>query len=253
MSAMAPDYCSAGQATIDVLPDDVLLEIVDSYLDENSKTICTWHKLVHVRRRKVAKRRACLAAAPGSTTFCKGFPLKAGASTWKTSPFVDTPVLSQLYTVLLGDFRVVLDMLDMLDMPHLRQFIGRARRPKPAKAARVSFDPRYILLEFPPGVSTLRILSPFFSLVERLDLVTCSPFKLRGIYRPEPALFLELFQPFTAVRSLDISKGLPFIAPALQGPHRGKGHRKPFADARQISGRPIAIPCWNDSEEGAGQ
>jgi hypothetical protein len=197
---------------------------------------------------------------------------------------IDTPVLSRLYTALVGH--------PVSDIPDLRQFIGRARRLKPSNAARVSFDPRSILLEFPPGGSTLRIvrhrmdweiasmalvcgqLSPFFSLVERLDLVvTYSPFKLRGINSTEYSLFLECFRPFTAIQDLYVSKSLvPLIAPAL---HELIGERatevlpklrdlslggsvipesvqeaiQPFIDARRLSGRPIAIHCWE--EEGA--
>ncbi|KAI0299223.1 hypothetical protein BC826DRAFT_1102793 [Russula brevipes] len=138
---------------------------------------------------------------------------------------IDTPVLSQLCTALVGDL--------VPDIPHLRRFIGRARRLKPSKVAKVSFDSLSILLEYVPG-STLRIfrhrmdwgissmtlvcgqLSPFFSLVERLDLVlTCSPFNLRGINTTESTLFLELFRPFTAIQGLYVSRSL--IAPALQG------------------------------------
>jgi hypothetical protein len=184
---------------------------------------------------------------------------------------IDTPMLSRLYTALVGD--------PIFDIPHLRQFIGRARRLKPSKAARVSFDPRSILLEFPAGGSTLRIvrhrmdweiasvalvcgqLSPFFSVVERLDLaVTYFPFKLRGINGTEFTLFLELFRPLPATQGLYVSKSfVPLIAPPLQEligeratevlPNLRdlflggsvvlgsvqKGIR-PFADARQISG-----------------
>ncbi|KAI0284791.1 hypothetical protein BC826DRAFT_143458 [Russula brevipes] len=45
---------------------------------------------------------------------------------------IDTPVLSRLYLSLELDYHV-------LSIPHLGQFVGRARRLKPSKAARVSF------------------------------------------------------------------------------------------------------------------
>ena len=56
MSATAADCCGAGQATIDKLPDDVLLDIFDFYLD-NDNSACErrnadeWFTLVHVCRR----------------------------------------------------------------------------------------------------------------------------------------------------------------------------------------------------------
>ncbi|KAI0292163.1 hypothetical protein BC826DRAFT_1020352, partial [Russula brevipes] len=52
---MAADCCGVGQAMIEMLPDDVLLEIFDFYLnDENShgpRNVDKWHTLVHVCRR----------------------------------------------------------------------------------------------------------------------------------------------------------------------------------------------------------
>ncbi|KAI0291828.1 hypothetical protein BC826DRAFT_464733 [Russula brevipes] len=185
---------------------------------------------------------------------------------------VDAPVLSQVYTSFAADF--------VFDIPHFTQFIGRARGLKPSKAPRVLFASRSILLEFSPG-STLRInryrtdwcissivlicgqLSPFFSLVERLDLVAGDDLE---VGRPiESALFLELFRPFTAIEGLYVSKSLvPLIAPALLeligeratevlpnlrdlflgGPVQET--IQPFVDARQLSGRPIAIHRWEE-------
>jgi pimeloyl-ACP methyl ester carboxylesterase len=46
---MAADCCGAGQATIDKLPDDVLLETFDFYLA--GQNLDQWHTLVHVCRR----------------------------------------------------------------------------------------------------------------------------------------------------------------------------------------------------------
>jgi hypothetical protein len=161
---------------------------------------------------------------------------------------IDTPVLSQLYTTFVGDL--------VLDIPHLRQFIGRSRQLKPSKAARVSFDSQSILLEFPPGGLTLKImyhrgdwkiasiasvcgqLSPFLSLVERLDLVvTYSPFELQEINSTESTVFLELLLPFTAIQSLYVSKSLvPFISTCTAEAHRGKGHRSINQPARSFLG-----------------
>jgi hypothetical protein len=58
MSAMAADCCDVGKAMIDELPDDVLLDIFDFYLDSDHKgpygpyqDFDAWHTLVHVCRK----------------------------------------------------------------------------------------------------------------------------------------------------------------------------------------------------------
>jgi hypothetical protein len=55
MSAMASDYFCVDQTTIDDLPDDVLLEIFDSYLDDKDPndiySADQWHTLVHMCQR----------------------------------------------------------------------------------------------------------------------------------------------------------------------------------------------------------
>ncbi|KAI0290298.1 hypothetical protein BC826DRAFT_1106533 [Russula brevipes] len=143
---------------------------------------------------------------------------------------IDTPVLSQLYMSLDRDF--------VFDIPHLRQFIGRARQLKPSKAVRMSFDTWSTLLEIPPRGSTLRIriahdrtdwqsssmamvcgqFSPLFSLVERLDLVAgYFSFERRRVDGIESTLVLELFRPFTTIQGLYVSESLvPFVALVLQ-------------------------------------
>ncbi|KAI0285561.1 hypothetical protein BC826DRAFT_1051916 [Russula brevipes] len=51
---MASNYCDVGQATIDDLSDDVILEIFGFYLDDKGPnepcSIDKWHTLVHVCR-----------------------------------------------------------------------------------------------------------------------------------------------------------------------------------------------------------
>jgi len=188
---------------------------------------------------------------------------------------IDTPVLSRVYAEFSEDL--------VFDIPHFTQFIGRARGFKLSKAPRVLFRSQSIVLEFSPS-STLTIvrhrtdweissialicnqLSPFFSLVKRLDLVvTYSPFQLRGIDSTESTLMLELFRPFSAIQGLYVSSSLvPLIAPALQEfigeratevlpnlrdlflgepviPGSVQEAIQPFVDARRHSGRPIAI------------
>jgi hypothetical protein len=62
-------------------------------------------------------------------------------------------------------------------------------------------------------------LSPFCSLIERLDFIAnLSPTELQGEDDIESTQFLQLFRPFTAIRSLHVCRSLvPFIATALQG------------------------------------
>ncbi|KAI0291826.1 hypothetical protein BC826DRAFT_1186718 [Russula brevipes] len=172
---------------------------------------------------------------------------------------VDTPVLSRVYAEFSEDL--------VFDIPHFTQFIGRARGFKLSKAPECCFG-------HSPStdweISSIALicnqLSPFFSLVKRLDLVvTHSPFQLRGIDSIESTLMLELFRPFSAIQGLYVSSSLvPLIAPALQEfigeratevlpnlrdlflgepviPGSVQEAIQPFVDARRHSGRPIAI------------
>ncbi|KAI0298881.1 hypothetical protein BC826DRAFT_1102934 [Russula brevipes] len=92
----------------------------------------------------------------------------------------------------------------------------------------------------------------------------------------ESTQFLEIFQPFTTVRSLYVSKTLvPFIAPALQellgesatevlpnprdlslGGSVISGSMQediqPFTEARRLSGQPVAVHHWRESGHGIG-
>jgi F-box-like len=51
--ATTADWCDIGRVTIDILPDDVLLDIFDWYLEENPgiDELEEWHTLVHVCRK----------------------------------------------------------------------------------------------------------------------------------------------------------------------------------------------------------
>jgi len=66
-------------------------------------------------------------------------------------------------------------------------------------------------------------LSPFFSHIERLDLVPgpsyshFDPQSENSALATEPTQFLELFRPFAAIQSLYVSERLvPFVIPALR-------------------------------------
>jgi hypothetical protein len=195
---------------------------------------------------------------------------------------IDTPVLNLLYMRFFMDF--------VFDIPHLKQLIGRAKRLNPPKAAELWFDPRNITLGLERGSrlnvrceridwqldSMARVcdqLSPLFSSIERLDLTWDSmssgpQAEPQGKDDMEPTQFLEIFQPFTAIRSLYVSKTLvPFIARALQeligesttevlpnlrdlslGGAAMSGSIQediqPFIEARRLSGRPVAVHHW---------
>ncbi|KAI0298241.1 hypothetical protein BC826DRAFT_1184412 [Russula brevipes] len=197
---------------------------------------------------------------------------------------IDTPVLNRLLMVFFMDL--------VFDIPHLKQFVSRARGLDPFKAARLVFNSRFIRLELDkhPGVS-LRVrcsridwqldsmvlicsrLSPFFPSIERFHIIwSGSSLEPQGKDDTETTQFLEIFQPFPAIRSLYVSKTLvPFIAPALhelvgesatevlpnlrnlflQGfPMSGSIQEdiQPFIEARRLSGQPVAVYHWEGGE-----
>ncbi|KAI0302762.1 hypothetical protein BC826DRAFT_966032 [Russula brevipes] len=197
---------------------------------------------------------------------------------------IDTPVLNK--------FSMSLDLYFVFDAPHLKQFIGRAKGLKPYKVARVafttesvqlslteplplSFEMTYVMIGLKVHIMSLICdqLSPFLSLVERLDLTADHwPSLSQEEHHTVSSSFLELFQPFTAIRSLYVSEGLiPFIALALQQPIGERATEvlpnlrdlfmgrptllepvqkamQPFVTARQLSGQPIVIHHWEGSE-----
>jgi hypothetical protein len=197
---------------------------------------------------------------------------------------IDTPVLNKF------SMSLILDLV--FDVPHLTQFIGRAKGAKPYKVARVAFTTESIQLELTePLHLSLKMrcdridwkvhamslvcgqLSPFLSLVERLDLTADYwPSLSQEEDGTVSSRFLELFQPFTAIQSFRVSESLiPFIALALQ---QLVGERatellpnlrdlfmgrptllelvqeamQPFVNARRLSGQPIVIHHWEGSK-----
>jgi hypothetical protein len=196
---------------------------------------------------------------------------------------IDTPILNILYMEFFMDL--------VFDVPHFKQFIGRANGLNQYKAANLLFYSQFILLliDQPSGL-LLRIrcninridwqldsmgrvcdqLSPFFSSIERFNLVwNDKPSEPQGKDDMESAQFLEIFQPFTAIRSLYVSKTLfPFIAAALQEPvgesvtevlpnlcdlsleefaisRSTQQDIQPFIEARRLAGRPVAVHHWD--------
>jgi hypothetical protein len=142
---------------------------------------------------------------------------------------IDTPVLDQLHITFFMDL--------VFDIPHFKQFVGRAKRLSPSKAAKLWFDPRSIRLELdqPRGLSLEvrcnRIdwqlysmalvcgqLLPFISSIGRFDLFWGDiSLESQGKDDMESTQFLEILQPFTTIRRLHVSKTLvPLIVPALK-------------------------------------
>ncbi|KAI0288994.1 hypothetical protein BC826DRAFT_1107322 [Russula brevipes] len=144
---------------------------------------------------------------------------------------IDTPRLSRLSLSFFPD--------SVFDIPQMEQLIGRLEGLRPFKVARVVFDGWSIQLELdqphgPPWrigcmvgidlqVSSMALvcsqLSPFFSHIERLDLVPAySHFDPQCENNAtESTQFLELFQPFAAIHSLYVSERLvPLVIPALR-------------------------------------
>jgi hypothetical protein len=112
-------------------------------------------------------------------------------------------------------------------------------------------------------------LPPFFSSIERFDLIWDGiSLEPQGKDDMEPTQFLEIFHPFTAIRSLYVSRTLvPFIAPALQeligesttevlpnlhdlslgGATMSASIQEdiqPFMEARRLSSRHVAVHHW---------
>jgi len=198
---------------------------------------------------------------------------------------IDTPVLNK--------FSMALFLDDLFfDFPDLMQFIDRAKGLKPYKVARVAFtrksirlsltEPLPLSLEIMCDIIDLKVLamslacgqlSPFLSLVERLDLAADHrPSLSDEEYYMQSFRFLGLFEPFPAIRTLRVSESLiSLIVPALQR-LIGEGatevlpnlrdlfmgrptlleliqeEMQPFVDARRLSGQPIAIHHRKRSE-----
>ena len=88
--AATKDWCDIGRVTIDVLPDDVLLEIFDWYLEEDPviDELEEWHTLVHVCR----KWRSLVLQSPRRLNLrllCDGRRrVKEKLNTWPPLPLV---------------------------------------------------------------------------------------------------------------------------------------------------------------------
>jgi hypothetical protein len=191
---------------------------------------------------------------------------------------IDTPVLNKFSMSFSSDL--------VFDIPHLKQFIGRSKGLKPYKVARVAFkagsiqlsltEPLPLSLEMMCGrihwmFDAMSLvcgqLSPFLSLVERLDITGHFHLKPQGEVNLQ---FSQFFRLFSAIRSLHVSESIvPLVAPALQGltgerakevlpnlrdlflggsaiPGTVLEAMQPLVDARRLSGQPITIHHWEE-------
>ncbi|KAI0287720.1 hypothetical protein BC826DRAFT_739865 [Russula brevipes] len=196
--------------------------------------------------------------------------------------------LARIDTPVLDNFSISFFLDLVFDVPHLKQFIGCAKRLKPPKAASVVFGSRSIQLQLEQQLGPIleircdRIdwqvdsmalvcgqLSPFCLPIEQLKFIADRSPAEDVIESTE---FLELFRPFTAVRTLHVSRRLVRpIATALQGLIGPRATEllpnlcdlflwkyaitgavteamQPFLTARQLSGQPIAVHHWEGRE-----
>jgi len=190
---------------------------------------------------------------------------------------IDTPHLKEL--------SIEFFMNLIFDIPQLHRFIGRTRRLRPLNPAQLQFSGDGIRISLGSSPTRLKLeiiceepdwqLSsvaqvcnahfPLLSQVEQLDICETSSMKLAGKNEVDPSQWLELFRPFSSVRSLYVSVTLePLVAtalrelsgdrttellPALQnlsldelgpsGPARDA--MEPFIAARQLSDRPVVV------------
>ena len=145
-------------------------------------------------------------------------------------------VISRIDTPHLDKLRIEFFMDLIFDIPQLHGFIGRATRLRPLNPAQLQFsgDAIRIFLGSSPSRHVLGIMceepdwqlssvtqvcNEHFSLlsqVEQLDIRETPSMVLAGKNEVDSSQWLELFRPFSAVRSLYVSETLePLVAAAL--------------------------------------
>ncbi|KAI0291277.1 hypothetical protein BC826DRAFT_1106032 [Russula brevipes] len=220
-------------------------------------------------------------------------PVLAKLSFYGASEYLED-LVAQIDAPLLSHFDITFFLDPIFDIPHFSHFLGRATGLN-FNAARLVLDHFSIKLKFgSPHASGSKLqircrridwqvssmalvcaqLSPFLSHTEQLHLLS-NYFALHpdpeGKDDMEFTQFLELFQPFSALRSLYVSDSLLwFVVPALQELARdlatdvlpnlrdlflersetfafgstGREVRPPVFTAQQLSGHPIAVHSW---------
>jgi len=192
--------------------------------------------------------------------------------------------ISRIDTPLLHELRIAFFMDLIFHTPQLHQFIGRTQSLRSLNHARVKLC-NYMIkitlgsltrfeLEIPCGVPELQLSSvtqicnvqfPFLSQVDQFNLCEASGLELEGRGEVDSSQWLELFRPFSGVRSLYVSEKLePLVAaalgelteertmevlPALEnifldelGPSGSvRDAMESFSAARQLSDRPVVV------------
>ncbi|KAI0284516.1 hypothetical protein BC826DRAFT_1189934 [Russula brevipes] len=142
---------------------------------------------------------------------------------------IETPILNK-FSMSFIPHRV----FHALDFPHFKQFIDHANGLKPPKVAKVWFDPwSTSAFELRQQHETLQSTChridwqvdsialvcdppPFYSSIERFDLIAFQSPSVTGEDDMASTQFLELFRRFTAIQSLHASECIvPLVATAL--------------------------------------
>jgi hypothetical protein len=191
---------------------------------------------------------------------------------------IDTPVLNNLHMIFFSK--------PAFHIPHLKQFIDRAKGLKPSKAAEMRDLPivsststyiSHVVQRWESGVGvglqvpSLALLcgqvSHLFSLVEQLDLQSVHP-PMNGVMPSTNSSKFSSYLPLPVVSMYLGSRAAHCICTA--GTHWSKGHRsvtqptrsflggickygsiqevmQPFVDARRLSGHPVAVHYLDES------
>jgi len=143
--------------------------------------------------------------------------------------------IARIDAPLLHELRIAFFMDLNFHTPQLHQFIGRTESLRSLNHARVKLcnyrikialgSPTRFELEIPCGMLELQLSSvtqicsvqfPFLSQVDQFNICEASGLELEGMGEVDPSQWLELFRPFSGVRSLYVSETLePLVVAAL--------------------------------------
>lgn len=140
LCATTADRCDIGRLTIGILPDDVLLEIFDWYLEENPviDELEEWHKLVHVCR----KWRSLVLQSPHRLNLrllCDGRrPVREKLEAWPPLPIViygwkhEMPRVTDFVSAFKHNHRVCRVLLSDMSSSLLERVLALMQQPFPA-------------------------------------------------------------------------------------------------------------------------
>ena len=247
----------------------------------------------------------CLAALPDLRTLCVSFRSRPSSPLQTTPPprmrsvlpaltsfrfkgvseYLEG-VIARIDTPHLNKLRIVFFMDLVFDVPQLHRFICRTGRLRPLNPAQLQFFSNMIRITLGPssphfdlGIkceepdrqlsSVTQVCNedfPLLSQVERLDICETPSMELAGENEIGSSQWLELFRPFSAVRTLYVSERLePLVAAALReltgertmevlpalenvsldellwSPGSARDVMEPFIAARQLSDHPVVV------------